>query len=79
MLQVATQKHLFKMTKKGKARGCIDFIAMSGNSGATVTGSICGDYDYICEFDTTNIKKAMELLFNEDVKEERGLIEWEKE
>ena len=65
MLQVTTQKHLFKIAKNGKARGCIDFIAMSGNSGASVTGSICGDYDYICDFDTTNIKKAMEVLFDE--------------
>lgn len=66
MLQVTTQKHLFKIAKKGKARGCIDFIAMSGNSGASVTGSIFGDYDYICDFDRSNIEKAMEVLFDEE-------------
>lgn len=78
-MRIATQKHLFKKSFNGKARGCIDFIAMLDRSGANIAGSICGDYDYICDFDVNNIKKAMKVLFNEDVTEEKGVIAWEKE
>lgn len=78
-LHILTSKHLFKKTINGKAYGCIDILAKSDDPKLSFYGNISGDYDFIRDFDSNKIKKAMEVLFDEDVTEEKGVIAWEKE
>ncbi len=63
-MEVITQKHLFKKTFNGKARGCIDFFVKLDNN-ADITGSITGDYDYIDSFDDELIVLSLKLIFKE--------------
>lgn len=64
-VHISTSKHLFKKTINEKAYGCIDILAKSDEPKFRFYGSITGDYDFIRDFDSNKIQKAMEVLFNE--------------
>ena len=79
-MKIWTKKHLFKKTINEKAYGCIDILVESETKELYFRGSIMGDYDVITDFKGEKVLNAMEVLFDEKVKEYGGrYAEWREE
>ena len=64
-MELATKKHLYKLTINKKACGEIEIAAKTETKELVFYGKIVGNYDNIFSFDCEKVKNAMEVLFDE--------------
>lgn len=79
-MELSTKKYLYKLTINHKACGEVEIAAKCENRELIFYGKIVGNYDCITDFEHDKIVNALEIMFDEKVKEYKGRYgEWREE
>ncbi len=67
-MEIATKRSVEKNPADNEKTGFIDFVCMNDSLTIRIYGTILIKYDEFSKFETSKIKKAMEVLLDEKIR-----------